>query len=287
MKSASFDYQRVPTLDEAIRLLGPEDGSGEQFGDYVAKPCSGCQSLGPMLNLRLAQVDRLIDLRQIPELRTVLLSKSSLRIGAATTHAQIEDGLLADVTHGLLPSVAAGIAYRAVRNRGTLGGSLAHADPKSDWVSVVCLLDAELCIYGPDGERQIRASEFFLGPFTTALGPDELLIAIDVPRLGEGARWAYRKFCRKPGEFAQAIGAAYLDPIRGVARGLLGAHDGMPHVIEGATLQQLLAVSDPRAFRLALGQELDAAGIEGAYEREIAAAMLRRAIADLTQPVTS
>ena len=139
----------------------------------------------------------------------------------------------------------------------------------------------------PTGERTIRAADFFLGPFTTALASDELLIAVEVPRFGAQARWAYRKFCRKPGEFAQAIGAVWLDPQRGVARALLGAQDSMPHVIEGDALAGLLRTPDPKAFNLAMAPVLDAAGIEEAYERDVAAAMLRRAIADLNAPLSA
>jgi carbon-monoxide dehydrogenase medium subunit len=287
MKAAAFEYQRAATLDEAITLLSDPPPERQASVDLVTKLCSGSQSLGPMMNLRLAQVDRLVDLRRIPELQAVQLSSTSLRIGAALTHAQIEDGLLPDVTHGLLARVASRIAYRAIRNRGTLGGSLAHADPKADWVSTMCLLDAGIILQGPTGERTIRAADFFLGPFTTALASDELLIAVEVPRFRAQARWAYRKFCRKPGEFAQAIGAVWIDPSRGITRALLGAQDSMPHIIEGDDLARLLRTPDPKAFNLAMAPGLDTAGIEEAYERDVAAAMLRRAIADLDAPLSA
>jgi len=270
MKSAAFDYVRPDGVAQAVHLLAQSDGG--------AKLCGGSQSLGPMLNLRLAQVGSLIDLSRLDELRRVELLDDALRIGAAVTHARIEDGELPDVTHGLLPAVAAHIAYRAVRNRGTLGGSLAHADPAADWVSTMCLLDAALVLVGPKGERRVRAGAFFIGPFTTALEMDELVAAVEVPRFSSQARWSYRKVCRKPGEFADAIGAVWIDPGRGIARALMGSLDSMPFVVEGA--ETLAALQRPGG----LAQMLDDAGVSEPYEREVHAAMLRRALADIARP---
>lgn len=267
MKAAAFDYERAESVAQAVaRLAG---------GDGAFKVCSGSQSLGPMLNLRLAQVERLVDVSRIESLRGFELLGDTLRIGSAVTHARIEDGELPDVTLGLLPAVAANIAYRAVRNRGTLGGSLVHADPAADWVSVMCLLGAELRVLGADGERGVPACDFFVGPFTTSIAIDELLVAVDVPRFSPGARWAYRKVCRKPGEFADAIGAAWIDPGRGIARALIGSLDGMPRLVEGQ--DSLAALRRPDG----MARLLDEVGMEDAYERDVHAAMLRRALNDI------
>jgi carbon-monoxide dehydrogenase medium subunit len=267
MKAAAFDYLRADSAAQAVAMIGAGDGG--------AKACGGSQSLGPMLNLRLVQVDQLVDLSRLDALRGFERRGDLLRIGAAVTHARIEDGELPDLTHGLLPAVASNIAYRAVRNRGTIGGSLAHADPAADWVSTMCLLDAGIVLLGGLGERRLRATEFLAGPFTTALAPDEIVVAVEVPVFSPGARWAYRKACRKPGEFAEAISAAWIDPARGVARALMGALGGMPWVIEGE--DAIARLGQPAAMRAAL----DEAGIEDAYERDVHAAMLRRALADL------
>ncbi len=267
MKPAAFDYQRAESMAQAVALL--------QAGDGAAKACSGSQSLGPMLNLRLAQPAQLVDVSRLQVLRGFELLPEVLRIGAAVTHARIEDGELPDVTRGMLPAVASNIAYRAVRNRGTLGGSLAHADPAADWVATLRLLDASIRIQGPQGERALPASEFLLGPFTTALDPDELVVAVDVPRFSAGARWAYRKMCRKPGEFAEAIGAIWIDPARGVARALVGALGGMPYVVDGA--EAIAALEQPAAMDQTLGD----AGLEDPDERALYAAILRRALADI------
>jgi carbon-monoxide dehydrogenase medium subunit len=266
MKAAPFEYRNAPSAAQAVVMLGESD---------MAKACGGSQSLGPMLNLRLAQVDSMIDLSRIDELKVFSVGKNMLRIGAAVTHARIEDGELPDCTLGLLPTVAAGIAYRAVRNRGTIGGSLAHADPAADWVNTMCLLDAVVIVVGPSGERSLPASEFFVGPFTTVLAPDEVIVAVEVPCFSSGARWAYRKTCRKPGEFADAIAAAWVDPGRGITRALIGALGGMPHVIDGAE-----AVGDLRRPG-GLARAVEQADIIDDYEREVHAVMLRRALNDL------
>jgi carbon-monoxide dehydrogenase medium subunit len=267
MKPAPFDFHPCQDIVQALALLAAGDG--------MAKVAGGTQSLGPMLNLRLAQPAQLVDVSRLEALRGFALQGDSLRIGAAVTHARIEDGALPDVTLGLLPQVAAGIAYRAVRNRGTLGGSLAHADPAADWVSTMALLGATMVLQGPAGERRVDAGGFFQGPFTTALADDELLVAIDVPVFSGGARWAYRKACRKPGEFAEALVAIWTDPARGTARVVFGALSGMPHVIEGA--DALAALRTPAGVQSAL----DGAGVDEPYERQLQAAMLRRALADI------
>jgi aerobic carbon-monoxide dehydrogenase medium subunit len=277
MKAAPFEYQRASAPAEAVALLAA--------GGEGAKISGGGQSLGAMLNLRLAQVERLVDVGRIEALRGFELRGDMLRIGSGVTHARIEDGALPDVTQGLLPAVAADIAYRAVRNRGTVGGSLAHADPAADWVSVMRLLDAQLLLLGPQGERTVAAGEFLLGPFTTALAPDEIVLAIDVPCFSPQARWAYRKVCRKPGEFADAIAAVWVDPARGVHRALVGALNGMPHVVDGA--DALAALQQPATAEAAMASLLDDAGLDDPddlYEREVHAEMLRRALADLQRP---
>jgi carbon-monoxide dehydrogenase medium subunit len=274
MKSAAFDYRRAASAAEAVALLG---AAGEG-----AKLSSGGQSLGAMLNLRLAQVDCLVDVRSVAALREFSLHDGHLRIGSGITHARIEDGELPDVAQGLLPFVAAGIAYRAVRNRGTVGGSLAHADPAADWVSVMRLLDARLTLLGTAGERSLFTRDFLLGPFATALAPDEVLVAIELPCFSPQARWAYRKVCRKPGEFADAIVAAWVDPGLGVHRVLLGALGGAPHVLDGAA--ELDALRDPATASDATARLLDDAGIDEAYERDIHAELLRRALDDLQHP---
>ena len=270
MKAAAFEYLRADSAPQASAWL--------QGDERIAKVCSGSQSLGAMLNLRLVQVDRLVDVSRVPALLGSALQGERLRIGAATTHARIEDGALPDVTRGLLPHVAGSIAYRAVRNRGTVGGSLAHADPAADWVSTLLLLGADCLLEGPDGARRLPIGDFLQGPFTTALAPDELLVAIEVPCFSTQARWSYRKLCRKPGEFAEGIGAVWVDPSRGIARAVIGALDGLPRLVQGA--EALAALAD----NTALADWIVQAGVDDPYKAEVLAAMLSQALRDVQAP---
>lgn len=220
MKPASFEYQRAASVAEALSAL--------RDPALPAKAIAGGQSLGPMLNLRLARPARLVDISNIDELRNIEDCGAFVRFGAAVTHARIEDETGAIAGMEALARVARGIAYRAVRNRGTIGGSLAHADPAADWPLVLAALGATIVVQGARGPRRIDAAAFMLGSYVTQLGEDELVTAVEVPKLGAGARWAYRKFCRKAGEFAQAAAAVLLDPERRVARVFIGAPADRP-----------------------------------------------------------
>ena len=133
--------------------------------DANIKLIAGGQSLGPMLNLRLVQPDLLVDITAIPELKRFEQKGDVLFIGSCITHADIEDGRVPDVTGGAMRAIAAGIAYRAVRNRGTIGGSLVHADPSADWISALAALGAQAVIFGPNGERRIPVETLVTGVF--------------------------------------------------------------------------------------------------------------------------
>jgi carbon-monoxide dehydrogenase medium subunit len=215
MKPAVFDHAAPAALTDALALLARPG----------AKPLSGGQSLSPMMNLRLVRPGAVVDIKRLPGLRGAVEAADHIRFGAATTHAEIEDGIVPDPTNGLMPHVAHGIAYRAVRNRGTLGGSLAHADPAADWPSVMAALSATIIT---SAGRRIPAEGFVLAPFTTALTAGEIILAVEVPRLPPGARWGYCKINRKIGEFAKAIGIAIETPRRLLA----GAVEGPPVLLE-------------------------------------------------------
>lgn len=220
MKAAAFDYLRPGSLPEALRAL--DDASAS------AKLVAGSQSLGPMLNLRLARPARLIDISRLEELKGLSVERDEIRVGAAVTHATIEDEKSGDPTMRWLASVAGGIAYRAIRNRGTMGGSIAHADPAADWPLVLTALSATVRIAGVAGERPVHFGDFMSGPFTTAVGANEIITEFRLPRASASARFGYFKFCRKIGEFAEASAAAVFDRERGVARIALGALSGAP-----------------------------------------------------------
>ncbi|WP_206078309.1 xanthine dehydrogenase family protein subunit M [Poseidonocella sp. HB161398] len=227
MKAARFDLHLAADAAEAVRHLQGDD----------AKPVAGSQSLGPMLNLRLARPGLLVDVTRCAELRAVTEEAEDVLYGAALTHAEFEDGALPDATPGWLAPIARRIAYRAVRNRGTIGGSIAHADPAADWVATMTGLGASVRILGPEGARELPMAEFVTGALSTALGPDEIVTAIRLPRRGPEARWSYWKFCRKVGEFAKASACVLADPARDEYRVLAAAIERAP-----------VALPDPRAL---------------------------------------
>lgn len=272
MKPSPFEYERPADLSSAIALTRRED--------IAVRILAGGQSLGPMLNLRLVQPDLLVDITSIPELKRVEESADAIVLGACITHADIEDGRVPDATGGALPGVARDIAYRAVRNRGTIGGSLSHADPAADWITCLAALGAEIVIRGPDGPRACAADVFMTGVFEVALGPGEVLEAVRIPRLSAGARWGYCKVSRKTGELAQAIGAVLHDPERGVFRAVIGAVESVPIVFPDAS--ELFgggtAVARPGAFDAgAAARALKTAGIVDPPDSRIHVAALKRA----------
>lgn len=270
MKAPAFDYVRPASVDEALAICA--DG-GED-----AKFLAGGQSLGPLLNLRLARPSLLVDVRCLPELSGWRDEGGTLRLGAGLTHAAIEDGVLPGAVGRFLATVAHGIAYRAVRNRGTVGGSLAHADPAADWVSTFALLDARLEVRSARGVRTVAADALVDGPLSTTLQPGELITAVCVPKGSADARRIYRKFNRKPGEFAEAIGGFCVDPASGLCRAVIGATGGAPVLIPDA--HALLASDD------ACVAAVDGAGFEpGSFEQQVHAVMLRRAAHALRESV--
>jgi carbon-monoxide dehydrogenase medium subunit len=275
MKPVAFDYERPRSIDEAIRLLGGEKG--------FCKLLAGSQSLGPMLNLRLAQPDLLIDITSIPELTDIANRRDHIDIGACVTHADIEDGRLPDPSRGLLPRVASTIAYRAVRNRGTIGGSLAHADPAADWISILPLLNAEIIISAQRGTRTIAAADLMVSSFTTVLGPDEVIQAVRIPKLSDRARWGVYKFTQKAGEFAHAIGGVLHDPERGLFRAVIGAIETAPIVVADAAPLFAGPYGPNLADRLDLTVVLcllDKKGVSDPYNRQLSYVALKRAASE-------
>jgi aerobic carbon-monoxide dehydrogenase medium subunit len=264
MKACAFDYARPRDLQEALKLLSQDEN---------AKAAAGTQSLGPMLNLRVVQPSVLVDLRFIEELSGYSENEDSVTLGACITHARIEDGKVPDPTRGFMREIASNIAYRAVRNRGTVGGSLVHADPAADWPSALTLLGAVAIIAGPHGRREAPVERFVTGLFQTDLTAKEILVAIRIPKRSPAARFGYWKFCRKAGEFPQAIGAALHDPERKQGRAVIGATGSSPFLFSQA--ESLLKNPDDKACLAAV----DAARFtEDAYNRQLHAVALRRAI---------
>jgi len=269
VKAVNFDYARPADLSAAISL-GARDGAMVKF-------IAGGQSLGPMLNLRLVQPDLLVDITAIAELKRIEEKPDAIFIGACVTHADIEDGRVPDVTGGAMRAVASSIAYRAVRNRGTIGGSLVHADPSADWISALSAIGAQAVVRGQRQERRVLIETLMTGVFECGLSAGELLAGIEVPRLSPDARWGYFKHCRKTGELAHAIGAYLYDPARAVCRAVIGATGTRPIVFSNATT---LFEGKPNGAikRDVVERAMTESGMTDAIERQIHFACLRRAV---------
>ena len=273
MKAAAFAYERPSDLRAALALMAETR--------EAAKIIAGGQSLGPMLNLRLVQPELIIDITSLAELKRAEGSGDQLVIGACVTHGDIEDGRIPDVTRGAMQRVASAIAYRAVRNRGTVGGSLSHADPAADWVSALPALGAKVRLRSANGVRDLAVGDFITGALESALLPGEIVEAVCVPVMPRSARWGFVKACRKPGEFAHAIAAVMIDPELGAARVVIGAIEAAPIVLGDAALLfggriagNFRAQFDARAADALLIK----AGMASAADRHIHVAVLRRAI---------
>ena len=221
MKPTDFRCRAVVNLEQALDFSA-DDRSETRF-------IAGSQSLGPMLNLRLARPDVLVDVSRLAPLRTVQRTDTHVEIGAALRHGEIEDGAIPDPIPGMLPYIAHGIAYRAVRNRGTIGGSICHADPAADWITSLVALDASLDLVSAGGvKRTVLMRDFMKGAYRTAINPDELLQTIKIPIYSKSAVWGYYKVTRKVGEFADAIACWVADPQMRYSRLVFGSTAGAP-----------------------------------------------------------
>ena len=194
MKAPAFDYVRATSLPQVFGLL-------LQHGD-AARLLAGGQTLVATLNMRLSEPALLIDINALDALRGITLAAGSLRIGALVTHAEIEASALVARHAPLLAQAAPHIAHRAIRNLGTLGGSLAYADPAAEWPACARALDAVLVLVSAHGERRVQAADFFQGLYTTALRPDELLAACEIPMLAADERQHFDELARRHGDYA-------------------------------------------------------------------------------------
>jgi carbon-monoxide dehydrogenase medium subunit len=199
MIPAPFDYVRPADLDGALKILSEREGD--------AKVLSGGYSLIPLLKLRLAQPGLLVDIRDVAGLDGIVETDDELRIGGRATHRQINEHPIMVDRYPFIREVSGGIGDAQVRNWGTIGGSVAHADPASDWPAALLAANATIVCRGRGGERTIRAREFFLGTFTTAIEPTEVLTEIRIPRRTNGVGGGYTKLERRVGDFA-TVGVA-------------------------------------------------------------------------------
>ena len=248
MKPAPFSYYRATSVEDAITALSGADG--------MVAVLAGGQSLVPMLNLRLSPVDHLIDLRPIAALSRQEETPEAICYGALTTHAAFEDGAVPDGTNGLMRYAASQIAYRAVRNRGTLGGALALADPAADWLTTAVALDASVTLAGPDGQRYLAITEFVVGPYYTQIAEHEIIDSVVVPRRSATERWGYYKVAPKVGEYAKSLAVALVDSEKASARLVIGAWSDVPLVLE-ASESALLDGAKKNDLSMIVQNELD------------------------------
>lgn len=275
MKPAAFGYERPRDLQAALAMLSQAEAS--------ARIIAGGQSLGPMLNLRLVEPELIVDITGLAELKQAERCGDELVIGACVTHADVEDERIPNVTRGAMQRVAGNIAYRAVRNRGTVGGSLSHADPAADWVAALSALGAKLTLRSLAGARVVTMEDFIVGALESVLRAGEIVETIHVPAVPASAHWGYVKSCRKTGEFAHAIAAVLIDPSAATARVVIGAIDAAPIVIANAA--ELFGGSiagdykdrfDPRVADALLAK----AGVSSAAHRHIHLSVLKRAVSE-------
>jgi carbon-monoxide dehydrogenase medium subunit len=203
MKLPSFEYACPASVADAVKLLASHEGD--------AKVLAGGQSLVPMLAFRVASPTLLVDLRKLKDLRKVKISKEGVSLGAMTRWRDIEDNERLHKAQPLLCAAIEHVAHYQVRNRGTVGGSVAHADPAAEMPGIALTCDAEIHVIGNSGSRAIPAGEFFLGPLTTALEPDEIIVEIRLPAWPAKRRWGFQEFSRRRGDFAMAAAALFYD----------------------------------------------------------------------------
>jgi carbon-monoxide dehydrogenase medium subunit len=280
MKPASFRYHAPKTLDEAVAVLAevaPDDG----------RVLAGGQSLVPIMAFRLAKPTHLVDINGIKELGEIKVEGGKLRIGACVRHAAFYEPACEGPLGKLLATVVRSIAHHPIRTRGTFCGSVAHADPASEWCAVVATLDGEMVAKSKRGERVIPAKDYFAGIMTTALQEDELLAEVRLPMLASDARVGFQEFSRRAGDFALSMAVVSYRIAGGkIADARVGIGGAEPHARRIAEAEAALNGKTPNADAFSAAGEAAAAAIDpledihtsAEYRRDLVLAMTRRAL---------
>jgi carbon-monoxide dehydrogenase medium subunit len=279
MKLPAFEYARPTTLGEAIALLASRDD---------AKALAGGQSLVPMMAFRVASPSLIVDLGKLPDLRRIDITADGVRLGAMTRWRDILDDSRLDTAHPLLKTAVTHVAHYQIRNRGTVGGSLAHADPAAEMPGIAVTCDAQIVVVGAAGERIIAAADFFIAPLVTALAADEVIVEVRLPAWPVGRRWGFQEFSRRRGDFALAAAAVFYDRDKtGVAHdchiGVIGVSD-VPMRIPAAEAEidghvvDLPAAERACAAASASVDPHDDIHASGAYRRSLVGTMVERAL---------
>jgi carbon-monoxide dehydrogenase medium subunit len=279
MKPVSFKYFAPHTVDDALDLLATHGDEG--------KILAGGQSLVPAMNFRLARPANLIDINCIGALDFVREEGGVLRIGALARHARFEAPVVSGALSMFLPRVTRHIGHLPIRSRGTFCGSIAHADPASEWCLLAATLDAELVIISRRRQRNVRPNEYFVGALTTTLAPDELLTEIRLPMLDDRWRTGFAEFSRRAGDFALAMCAASLRLEEGrIAEARLGIGGATERPSRIATAEAILTDTDGRPEIRREAGDIAAATIDPlqdihastAFRRDLVRAMVGRAL---------
>jgi len=283
MKLAAFDYASPATIEEAVALLASRSGN--------AKIISGGQSLVPMLAFRLAAPELLVDLKQLQGLNRIDIAEDGVRLGAKVRWCEIERNERLKGAHPLLVEAIRHVAHYQIRNRGTVGGSLAHADPAAEMPGIAITSEAELMIVGSKGKRIDKASDFFKGSLSTSLAPDEILTEIKLPPWLVGRRWAFLEFALRRGDFAIAGVALYYDMVGGniadIHIGAIGVGDrplrlhAVEAVLNGRKLDDVAIEDAAKAARESIDPPSDIHA-PAEYRRALLTTLLARALRQST-----
>ena len=288
MKAPAFAYAR-PSNVEAVLALMAEHGDN-------ARLLAGGQTLHATLNMRLSEPALLIDLQAVTALKGITLEGQMLRIGAMTTHTEIEDSKLIAQHLPLLQAAVPHIAHRAIRNLGTFGGSIAYGDPAAEWPVCLLALDGVVIAQGPQGQRRIAAQDFFTGLYSTDLQEDELIVACDIPVAKGAQRFAFDELARRHGDYAvvgiAATAQAQGQVLRDVRLAWLGAASQplrstrTESLLEGQVLNEALMAQAIQCLKDELPTEADLTH-SAATKAHLAGVMLKRALKTLTQPASA
>jgi aerobic carbon-monoxide dehydrogenase medium subunit len=279
MKLPPFEYACPATLNEAVALLASHDGE--------AKPLAGGQSLVPMLAFRVASPSLLVDLRKLAELREIKIADGGVTLGAMVRWRDILDDARLRKAHPLLVAAVEHVAHYQIRNRGTVGGSIAHADPAAEMPGIVVACEAKIAVVGKSGARVIDAANFFQGPLMTALKPDEIITEIRLPAWPANRRFGFQEFARRRGDFALAAAMLFYDEEGGKARnahvGAIGVADrplrlpAVEQVLNGNTIDEAI-IAKAEAAASASVDPADDIHASGAYRKALIGVMVERAL---------
>ena len=277
MKLPAFRYETPATVAEAVRMLA--DGAG------AAKALAGGQSLIPVLAFRLASPEVIVDLRRVPGLDRIDVDANGVRLGARVRWCDIERDKRLASAHPLLAAAIAHVAHYPIRNRGTVGGSLAHADPAAELPGIAVACDAEIDIEGRSGKRTVRAADFFTGPLSTVLKHDELIVGLRFPAWPAARRWAFEEFAMRKGDFALAGVAVFWDGERctNAHVGVIGACSqpqrvtAAENILNNTQINETVITAASAALAAALNPPSDLHA-SADYRRALAATLLERAL---------